>query len=57
MRKKRGKLQWRKMHLRIDEPLLAKLAEAAQRSVRSTNGEIIARLRKSFEGGAEAQAS
>ena len=36
--------------LRLDEELRQRLADAANRSVRSVNSEIIFRLRASFEG-------
>ena len=37
------------LSLRLDEPLLQQLVTAAKRSVRSLNGEIVWRLRQSFE--------
>jgi hypothetical protein len=36
------------LNLRIDEELRRQLADAAKRSVRSLNGEIVNRLRSSF---------
>lgn len=50
---------WKKMNLRLDESLRQKLTEAAEREVRSVNGEIIARLRRSFpeESGAPQSAA
>ena len=44
-----GKKDEVKTNLRIDEQLHQRLAQAAGRSVRSINGEIIYRLRCSFE--------
>ena len=38
-----------KTNLRFDEELHQQLADAARRSVRSINGEIVYRLRTSFE--------
>jgi hypothetical protein len=40
--------KWKKMNLRLDRPLFEKLTKAAEHQVRSVNGEIVARLRKSF---------
>jgi hypothetical protein len=41
-------LEWTKLNLRIDVPLLEQLAVSADAEVRSVNAEIVARLRKSF---------
>jgi len=38
-----------KLNLRLDEPLHRQLTAEAKRSVRSLNGEIIFRLRRSLE--------
>jgi hypothetical protein len=37
------------MSLRVDEALRQQLIEAAKRSVRSLNGEIVFRLRSTFD--------
>jgi predicted HicB family RNase H-like nuclease len=37
------------LNLRLDEPLHRQLTMEAKRSVRSLNGEMVYRLRKSFE--------
>ena len=37
------------LSLRLDEPLRQQLVTAAKRSVRSLNGEIVWRLRQSFQ--------
>jgi hypothetical protein len=37
------------LSLRVDETLRRQLADAAKRSVRSLNGEIVYRLRSTFE--------
>jgi predicted HicB family RNase H-like nuclease len=37
------------MNLRLDETLHEQLVEAAKRSIRSLNGEIVYRLRSSFD--------
>ena len=52
-----GKKDEVKTNLRIDEQLHQRLAEAAGRSVRSINGEIIYRLRRSFDREAAEQAA
>ncbi len=46
-----------KTNLRFDEELHEQLLKAARRSVRSINGEILYRLRKSFNERDEASAA
>jgi hypothetical protein len=42
------------LSLRLDEKLRRQIAAAAERSMRSLNGEIVYRLRSTFEHSAEA---
>jgi len=49
MKTKTGSGEDTQLSLRLDEPLRQLLLNAAKRSVRSLNGEIVWRLRKSFE--------
>jgi predicted HicB family RNase H-like nuclease len=47
----------RVLNLRLDEPLRRQLTAEARRSVRSLNGEIIFRLRRSLDQQSEEAAS
>lgn len=53
MKTKNGSGDDTQLSLRLDEPLRQLLLSAAKRSVRSLNGEIVWRLRKSFEQSSE----